>query len=192
MRIACAMLQFDAKHWGVSGAEKSASFPCDSLGFVHDDVYHRAIDVAAPAPLVFRWLCQLRVAPYSYDLVDNFGRRSPPRLTPGLEQLALGQRAMTIFRILDFVPGSNMTLGLASRFATAVMGDFAGSYRVLATSPQTSRLVVRILVRYPGGFYGNALRRAMPFLDLIMFRKQLATLKRYAERDALARRELFP
>jgi hypothetical protein len=65
-----------------------------------------------------------------------------------------------------------------------VMGDFAGTYRVFARAPDRGRIVVRILVRYPRGPYGALLRRAMPWLDLLMFRKQLATLKRYAERDA--------
>jgi hypothetical protein len=161
----------------------TAPFPCDALRFPHDDVFHRAIDIEAPAHLVFRWLCQLRVAPYSYDLVDNFGRRSPPRLVPGLERLAVGQRAMTLFEIAGFSE-SELTLRLGMPAVARVMGDFAGTYRVIARAPDRGRIVVRILVRYPRGPYGALLRRAMPWLDLLMFRKQLATLKRYAERDA--------
>jgi hypothetical protein len=177
----------DLKNWGAARDEIAARFPCDELEFPHDDVFHRAVDVAAPAPLVFRWLCQLRAAPYSYDLLDNFGRRSPPRLTPGLERLERGQRAMVIFRVASF-SADELTLRLGSRLAAAIMGDFAGSYRVQALSPERSRLLVRILVRYPAGPYGRALRLLIPPLDLFMFRKQLLTLKRYAERDARAGR----
>ncbi len=181
----------DVKNWGAKPEEVRASYPCDALGFAHDDVFHRAVAIAAPPELVYRWLCQLRAAPYSYDLLDNFGRRSPSRLTPGLERLARGQRAMVIFRILDFTPDADLTLGLALRLAAPVMGDFAGSYRVRAAGA-TTRLAVRVLVRYPRGPYGRFLRLVIPYVDLAMFRKQLLTLKKYSERDARAATRTAP
>ncbi len=175
----------DAKNWGATPQECAAAYPCDDLGFAHDDVYFRAIDVAAPPELVYRWLCQLRVAPYSYDWLDNFGRRSPPRLIPGLERLEAGQRIMLIFRLARFSEGRSLTVRLASRPGRALMGDFAGSY-VVRPIPGGSRLVAKVLVRYPGRTYGRFLRVVMPKADLFMFRKQLLTLGRYAERDARA------
>lgn len=173
--------------WGATSEECARVYPCDERDFAHDDAYVRAIDVAAPPDLVYKWLCQLRVAPYSYDLLDNFGRRSPPRRTPALEALAPGMTVMTIFRIVAFDWGRTLTIQLGSRMGAAAMGTFCGSYDVRARD-SGARLVAKILVRYPGGWYGRILERAMPTLDLIMFRKQLRTLARYAERDARAGR----
>jgi hypothetical protein len=173
----------DPRNWGATGAERAAHYPCDELEFPHDEAYYRAVRIDAPQELVFRWLCQLRVAPYSYDWLDNFGRRSPPRLTPGLEALAPGQRVMIIFRIVSFDAGRSLTVRLSSRLGRLAMGDFAGTYAI-EPADGGCRLIAKILVRYPRGTYGRLLRVLMPFADLIMFRKQLLTLRRYAERDA--------
>lgn len=177
------------KNWGATAQERARAYPCDALPFEEDDVYFRAIDVAAPPELAYRWLCQLRIAPYSYDLIDNFARRSPPQLTPGLDALAPGQRMMTIFRLVAFDTPRSMTIALASRIGAAVMGDFCGTYAVAAHGTG-SRLLAKIRVRYPRGIYGRALRPAMPYLDLFMFRKQLETLRDYAERDARDLRDI--
>ena len=169
--------------WGSTAAERSSHFPCDDLGFEADVALYRAIDVCASPELVFRWLAQLRVAPYSYDLIDNFGRPSPSRLTPGLDQLMPGQRMMTIFRLIAFEPGRSLTLALDSHLYASALGSLVGTYRV-DPAPAGARIVAKILVRYPKGAYGTLLRTVLPALDLAMFRKQLLNLKRLAERDA--------
>jgi hypothetical protein len=172
----------DPRTWGVS-EDDCREFPCDALGFAYDEAFYRGIDIAAPAPLVYRWLCQLRAAPYSYDALDNFGRPSPSRLTPGLDRLETGQRIMLIFRLAAFDYGHSLTIALNMRAAAAVMGDIAGSYVVVPTEAG-ARLLTKVLVRYPHGPYGGFLRRVLPGLDLFMFKEQLRRLKRYAERDA--------
>jgi hypothetical protein len=85
--------------WGVRPSERSATLPCDALcprPGAHAD---RAISIAAPPAIVFAWLCQLRVAPYSYDILDNVARRSPRRRDPELIHLRVGQRFMTLFTL---------------------------------------------------------------------------------------------
>jgi hypothetical protein len=167
--------------WGATPEEVAAHYPCDDLAFAHDDAFFRAVSVRAEPRVVRRWVRQLRVAPYSYDWLDNFGRRSPPRLTPGLPPLAAGQRVMVIFRVVA-ADHDDVTVRLDSRPGRALMGDFAGTYRV-APVAGGARLIAKVLVRYPSSAYGRVVRPLMPYLDLFMFRKQLLTLRSYAERD---------
>ena len=175
-----------ASNWGATPAEQAHPFPCDPYLAAADGAYFRAIDVRAPAAILFRWLCQLKAAPYSYDWIDNYGRRSPRRLTPGLEQLAQRQRVMTIFELAEFEQDRHLTLVLADPLAIATFGEIAGSYAILPQSEASCRLVVKLLVRYPRRWPWSWGRWSLPWGDLIMMRKQLLTLKRLAERASHA------
>jgi len=167
--------------WGSTPRERSAPFPCDAYLPDADAVLFRAADVGAPPQVLFRWLCQLKVAPYSYDLLDNLGRRSPRALTPGAEDLERNQRVMTIFRLAEFERGVHLTLTLASPRGVAVFGDIALSYVVVPGSEACCRLVVKMLVRYPRRPPWSWMRWFLPWGDLLMMRKQILTLKRLAE-----------
>jgi hypothetical protein len=168
--------------WGSTAAERAAAFPCDAHLPGAPMTLWRAVDVAAPPEVVFRWLCQLRAAPYSYDLLDNFGRRSPQALTPGLEQLEVGQRFMTIFRLVDLEPGRSITV----RHRGAVFGEVVVTYRVTPAGEAASRLVAKLAVAPPGGPIGWAGRAVLPAGDLVMMRRQLLNLRDLAQRDAAA------
>ena len=169
----------DRPHLGTTAAERERPLPCDRWLEHPDEALFRAVDVDAPAPVLFRWLCQLRVAPYSYDWLDNFGRRSPRRLTPGLEALAVGQRVMTFFEIVDFERNRHLTARTTS--TASLLGGFAASYVVVPRGNLGSRVLVKLLVRYPPGPIGWALCWFLPWGDLVMMRKQLLTLKALAE-----------
>jgi hypothetical protein len=145
------------------------SLPCDTLYPRAGVQADRAISIAARPPIVFSWLCQLRVAPYSYDILDNLGRRSPRERNPELVRLEVGQRFMTMFALRSFVDGEQITLrsnGVAVTYAVQPKG--AGS-----------RLHVRVLFGGP-----RLLARVLALGDLVMMRKQLLTLKSLAEREA--------
>ena len=167
--------------WGSSVDERAAAYGCDGLIESPDRSLVRAVDVDAPAPLVFRWLCQLRAAPYSYDVVDNFGRRSPRMLIDGLNRLEVGQPFMRIFRLVSFENGRSITLDST----TALFGRVATTYVVTSNDKDRSRLVVKLEFTAARGRLGSLIRRhVLPAGDLVMMRKQLLTLKKLAERDA--------
>jgi hypothetical protein len=169
------------RNWGSTPAERAEAFPCDELLAQPPMQLYRAVDVAAPRPLVFRWLCQLRAAPYSYDVIDHGARRSPQTLTPGLEHLERGQRFMTIFRLAEFEPGRSVTL----RSTGTVFGEVVVTYRVRDHGEEGSRLVAKLLVAPPSGPLGSLPARALLAVgDLVMMRRQLLNIAQLAERDA--------
>ena len=170
-----------ARHWRSTAEERAADYPCAKYLTGPYRSYFRAVDVAAPPPIVFRWLCQLKVAPYSYDWLDNRGRRSPRRLTPGAEELAAGQH-LQIFELVEFEPDVQLT-GVILPRAQRLFGPVAITYRVNPHGAAASRLVVRLDVAASSA--PARLRRSVLALgDLVMMRKQLLTFKALAERDA--------
>jgi hypothetical protein len=177
--------------WGATPQERQQEYPCDRQLVEIDQALFRAINVEAPVGVVFRWLCQLRAAPYSYDWIDNFGRKSPRQLVPGMEDLAPGQRVMSIFRLAAYEPDRHLTLVMDAPRALRAFGAVAGTYQVSPRSKRSCRLVAKLVVRYPRSVYGACLRRLLPWGDFIMMRKQLLTLKRLAEQTAASERSPF-
>ena len=171
------------RNWGATALERAASMPCDALAPDAAVRADRAVSVHAPPDVVFAWMCQLRVAPYSYDLLDNFGRRSPRVRDTTLRDLAVGPdpsglrasahpRFMTLFALASFVENEHITLRARSVAVTyAVRPDGSGS-----------RLHARVLFDLPW-----FVARVLAAGDWVMMRKQLLTLKALAEQEWVAR-----
>lgn len=171
--------------WGTTPGERMMAFPCDRLVERAGAAYYRGITIHAGQEVIFRWLCQLRVAPYSYDWIDNFGRQSPRALTPGLDELTSGQRVMRIFELISLEHDRHVTIRLRPRtFASRFFGDVAVSYLIIPQAPDSSRLLAKLIVRYPHGPIGWLMRAFLPWGDLVMMRKQLLNFKELSERMA--------
>ncbi len=159
-----------ADRWGVSDAEVAARFPCDDL--VPDPALElwRGVDVDAQPDQVWPWVAQVRAAPYSYDWVDNLGRRSPRRLL-GLPEPRVGEPFTRAFgrpqgRIVSVTVGAQLT----GRILGATM-----SY-VLVPRGRGTRLLLKVVMAD-----GRAVAPLVAVGDLVMARRQLLTFARLAE-----------
>lgn len=156
--------------WGVTDADIARRYPCDDVVASPVMQAWRGVTVHAPPVAVWPWVLQIRLAPYSYDWLDNLGRRSPrslrhlPDPSPGDPFTAVGGRP--VGRVLAVDAG----VALTGRIMGAVM-----SY-VLVPDETGTRLLLKIVTAHG--------RRTAPLLalgDLVMARRQLRTWAALAE-----------
>jgi hypothetical protein len=162
--------------WGTTAAERASDFACDS--FVPDPAMSawRAVSISAPIEHVWSWLIQVRLAPYSYDWIDNLGRRSPSGLR-GLDDPSSGDPFTAVGgRPTGEVLAVEHGVHLTARIMGAVM-----TYRLTPVDGQTTRLVLKIVASPPRG-----LRTGLCLGDLVMARRQLLRFKALAEAPTLA------
>jgi len=157
--------------WGVTPDETRRRYPWDDI--VPDATLQawRGVSVRATPETVWPWVAQIRLAPYSYDWIDNLGRRSPQQLRRLPEPVAgesftsaLGGRRLG--RIVTVTPGEQLT----AQIAGVVM-----SYLLVPDGSDT-RLLLKIVT--------GRWRAVAPLLSvggLIMARRQLLNLARLAE-----------
>jgi hypothetical protein len=121
--------------------------------------------------------------PHSYDLLDNFGRRSPQTFDRSLLDVRVGDSVMRFFTVTAVVPGTSMNLGMSGESRTGLFGQMTIHYGVERLG-EGSRLAVQLVVPPANGPLKELRRYALAWGDLLMMRKQLKELKRLAEATA--------
>jgi hypothetical protein len=165
--------------WNVTTAERAGTHPADRHVAAGGRHLLRAVDVDAEPGTVYRWLCQIAVAPYSYDLIDNLGRRSPATLTPGAEDVTVGQR-FQIGPVVEVEPGRQITVATAGR-AARLFGDVAITWEVVPGIAARSRILGCVAIGPPRNAVDRAWQALLALGDLVMMRRQLLNLKARAE-----------
>ena len=157
--------------WGTTEAETRGRFPCDA--YVEDPslVVWRSVSIEAPVHDVWPWLVQLKLAPYSYDWLDNRRRRSPqvrhdlPDPHPGDHFMATGGRPVgVILEVEHHVHLTGRILGVTISYCLHPVGT------------TTTRLTMKAT-----GKLARGVNTIMSLGDLLMARRQLLNLKRLAE-----------
>lgn len=159
------------ERWGVTDDEVARRYPCDDLVPSPSLQLWRGITVHATPAQVWPWICQIRLAPYSYDWIDNLGRRSPRELR-GLPDPQPGEAFSSVggrFRV-----GRVLSVGHEEHLTATILGAVM-SY-VLVPSAGSTRLLLKIVTNQNRWYAGT-----LALGDWPMARRQLKNLKTLAE-----------
>ena len=140
----------------------------------------RAITIAAPPSAVWPWLTQLGRGAgwYSYDRLDNGGKRSARRLVSWIPGPEIGDAA-PIGYLRALVPGVETAWWFDGRFAGAACRAVY-AYR-LRPAGEATRLILRVSADGAGWTAPFAAWVLLPLIDSIMARRQLIGLREAVE-----------
>ncbi|MFF5986615.1 polyketide cyclase [Prauserella flavalba] len=158
--------------WGVTDRDVARSYPCDDHVSSPALRAWRGVRVAAPAEAVWPWVGQVRIAPYSYDWIDNLGRRSPRELL-GLPEPRVGEPFTTAGGRRR---GRIVSVERERQLTGTILGAFL-SYVLVPESDGTTRLLLKVVMET-----SRWVALGVCAGDLVMARRQLLNLKRLAER----------
>jgi hypothetical protein len=171
--------------WGTSRAEASGPMPGDDVVPRPTFSATRAVTVSCPPEAIWPWIVQIgfgRAGWYSYDLLDNLGRRSAQNLIPEFQHLEVGD-------LVPLGPGKNSGMRVkdfdAGRWI--VWWDdklrlTSWTWQLTAMPGGTTRLVTRVRSRSAWRHPSTAVWRVLSEVaDFPMMRGCLLGIKRRAE-----------
>jgi hypothetical protein len=168
--------------WGATPEEVHRSLAGDDLVAHPTFNATRAISIEAPPEQVWPWLVQAglgRAGWYSYDLLDNLGRRSARRIIPELQHLAPGD-------IVPMGPGEGQGIPVHALYPPRTMvwgspGDTSWVWQLDPCPDGSTRLMVRIRSRIRPTVTSIFFSLLVEVADFWMLRKMLLNLRQRAE-----------
>jgi hypothetical protein len=149
----------------------------------------RCIEIRAKASDIFIWLKQLRIAPYSYDFIDNEGKKSPDYIIENLPPLRINSHFLLSFHISGFEENSFIACRFCEPINTPVnlyMKCLYLEYRITRQGTKTN-----LWCKIKGDFNRDIFSRGFFFVfslcNKIMMRKQLKNIKKLAELSAIGK-----
>jgi len=146
----------------------------------------RSVEIRSNAADIFLWLKQLRVAPYSYDLLDNGGRKSPGYVIENLPPLRLNTHFLLAFHICGFEENSHIVCRFCEPINPPVnryMKDLYLEYRITEHGGKS-----RLWCKLKGHFHRDISSRGFYFIysvaNWIMMTRQLKNIRRLSEQLA--------
>lgn len=156
--------------WGVTDDEIVRHYPCDEVVPTPNLQAWRGVTVHVTPAVVWPWVTQIQVAPYSYDWIDNGGRRSPQRLL----DIPAPVPGQPFTRTVNRPRGRLLSVETQVQYTGCILGAVM-SYVLVPVGAHT-RLLLKVVLRGSGW-----LAPVLSVGDLVMARRQLLNLKRLAE-----------
>jgi hypothetical protein len=147
----------------------------------------RAAAISAPAEDIYPWILQMGVSRggwYSYDLLDNLGRRSAESMLPEFQNIQVGD-------LIPMSPNAKDELWVkAFRTDEWILwwdkkGDSTWAWGIYPEGEAGSRLITRIRVKYRWFSFSILFNLIIEFFDILMMRKRMLVIKRRAESSSL-------
>jgi hypothetical protein len=144
----------------------------------------RSIEIKAGASAIFTWLKQLRIAPYSYDFVDNRFRKSPEYIIENLPPLNVNTHFLLAFHLFRFEENSFIVCRFCQPVNPPVnkyLKDLFIEYRITEQGP-VSRLQCKIKGYLNDDIYSRGFFFIFSLVNRIMMTRQLRNIKKLSEK----------
>ncbi len=146
----------------------------------------RFTDINAAAQIIFIWLNQLRIAPYSYDFIDNRCHKSPDYIIENMPALKVNNHFLLAFHVYAFVANSF----LVGRFCEPINAPYNISmkslyieYRLVENGGKT-QLWCKLIGNIKKDLFSKVFFTIFAVVNRIMMSRQLKTIKKLSERSA--------
>lgn len=143
----------------------------------------RCIEIRADASDIFVWLKQLRIAPYSYDFIDNRSRKSPDFIIENLPPLKVKTHYLLAFHIIEFEENSFIACRFCEPINSPVDLYMKGLYFEYRIEEQGNK--ARLWCKIKGYFNTDISSKGFFYIfsvvNRIMIYKQLKTIRKLSE-----------
>jgi hypothetical protein len=151
----------------------------------------RCTEISANSSDIFVWLKQLRIAPYSYDFIDNRGKKSPDYIIENLPPLKVNTHFLLAFHIVEFEENSFIVCRFCEPVNPPVnlyMNCLFFEYRIVEQGAKS-----QLWCKIKGYFYPDISSKGFfytfSFINKVMMLKQLQNIKKLSEHLAFGKIE---
>ena len=175
--------------WGATEDDLIRAMPGDDIVGQPSFNATRAVTIHAPAENIYPWIVQMgvkRAGWYSYDLLDNLGRKSAERILAEHQNIQVGD-------LIPLSPDGKQGMRVKDFRKNEWMlwwdkkGDSSWSWEIYPEGETHSRLVTRVRVKYRWFSPAIAFNLLIEFFDLLMMRKCMLGIRRRAEAMPLSK-----